>query len=375
MKRISLYFLVITLIVVLLAGCMLFKPPETDEDQDPVIGLVTGSLAQEPESNRAAQNMIDTYGNRIIHVTYPDNFMSDQESTIATIVELAHNEDLKAIVILRGIPGTIEAIRQIREFREDILFLIGEPMVDPALVNREASIALTFDLLGRAETIVELAHNMGAEAFIHYTFPRHMSVVMIAARCALMEETANHLGMEFFVVLTPDPVEVGITEVQEFILADVPEKLLSHGEQTNFFGTSCAMLDPLIQAILVNGGIFAEQCCPLPTHGYPTALGIEITEEMLNNTGEILVAIDEKIVELGGAGRFASSAIIPMSFLTEASVELAISALTGEIDLGDINQVISKLTEMAGVFVNLKNAFDEGNYYLFNPSSIIFGHE
>lgn len=39
------------------------------------------------------------------------------------------------------------------------------------------------------------------------------------------------------------------------------------------------MQEPLITAILKHGGLFPEQCCPSPTHGYPGALGIAIPED------------------------------------------------------------------------------------------------
>ena len=36
------------------------------------------------------------------------------------------------------------------------------------------------DNLRRGETIMELAHEMGAKKFIHYSFPRHMSIELLA---------------------------------------------------------------------------------------------------------------------------------------------------------------------------------------------------
>ena len=40
----------------------------------------------------------------IKHVTYPDNFMQEQETTIAQIVQLAADKDVKAIVICQAVP-------------------------------------------------------------------------------------------------------------------------------------------------------------------------------------------------------------------------------------------------------------------------------
>jgi len=56
-------------------------------------------------------------------------------------------------------------------------------------------------------------------------------------------------------------------------MEDVPRELKQYGAKTAFFSTNCGMMDPMIRTVLNNGGYVPEQCCPSPTHGYPTALG------------------------------------------------------------------------------------------------------
>jgi hypothetical protein len=68
------------------------------------IGLVTGTVSQGEDEYRGAENVLRRYGNEIIHVTYPDKFMQEQETTIARIVELAYDPEVKAIVICQGVP-------------------------------------------------------------------------------------------------------------------------------------------------------------------------------------------------------------------------------------------------------------------------------
>ena len=53
------------------------------------IGLVTGTVSQGEDEYRAAEKMKGKYGDMIKHVTYPDNFMQEQETTIAQITGLA----------------------------------------------------------------------------------------------------------------------------------------------------------------------------------------------------------------------------------------------------------------------------------------------
>jgi hypothetical protein len=47
------------------------------------IGVVTGTVSQGEDEFRAAQALIRKHPGRIRHVTYPDNFMNEQETVIA----------------------------------------------------------------------------------------------------------------------------------------------------------------------------------------------------------------------------------------------------------------------------------------------------
>jgi len=96
-----------------------------------------------------------------------------------------------------------------------------------------------------------------------------------------MEAECKKLGIRFVYGAAPDPMgEGGLPAAQQFILEDVPRKIGQYGKDTAFFSTNCGMQEPLITAIMKAGGIFPEQCCPSPTHGYPGALGLEITDDM-----------------------------------------------------------------------------------------------
>lgn len=72
---------------------------------------------------------------------------------------------------------------------------------------------------------------MGAKTFIHYSFPRHLSMELIARRKDLMEKRCKELGIQFVSVSAPDPMgEQGITGSQQFILEDVPRQLAKYGK-------------------------------------------------------------------------------------------------------------------------------------------------
>jgi hypothetical protein len=347
-KRI-LAFILIGLLVTTIAGCS--KEDTTTggksggEDLGFKIGLVTGTVSQGEEEFRAAENAVATYGSNVIkHVTYPDKFTQEQETTIAQITGLAADPDVKAIIVLQAVPGTAAAFDKIKETRDDIVFIAGVPHEDPETIAPRADIILETDNIKRGETIVELAKEMGAKTFVHYSFPRHMSYELLAQRRDVMKETAKKLGLEFVEVDAPDPTgDAGIPGAQQFMIEDVPRQVDKYGEDTAFFNTNCSMQEPLIKSVINTGAIYPEQCCPSPYHAYPGALGIEIPEDKAGDVTYMLEQTHAKIEESGASGRFATWKVPANMAMVEAAVEYAVSYGKGEIEKFDKNKMVDIL--------------------------------
>ena len=94
------------------------------------IGIATLTVSQAEDTYRGAERMIQEYGDvadggMVQHVTMPDNFMSEMETTISQIVGLADDPKMKVIVVDDAIPGTTEAFRRVKEKRPDILCFAG----------------------------------------------------------------------------------------------------------------------------------------------------------------------------------------------------------------------------------------------------------
>jgi hypothetical protein len=338
------------------------------------LGIMTGTVSQGEDEYRGAERVIRKYGaDRIKHVTYPDNFMVEQETMIAQILNLAADPQVEAIVIAQGVPGSMAAMKKVHELRPEMIFILDNPHEDPHQVASYADLCIIPDDLKRGETIVELAHEMGATNFIHYSFPRHMSQELLARRKDIMENKAKDLGMGFVYINAPDPTgDQGLPGAQKFILEDVPREIAQYGEDTAFFSTNCGMQEPLIRAVMDNGAIFPEQCCPSPTHGYPGALGIPITQEQAGDMAQIRAAISKKIEDQGQQGRMATWPVSIGIVTIEAAVELAIKAVKKEIQLTDPEVVKAAMEEAAGAPVILVPFEGKDNYYLVLLDSVIF---
>ncbi|MBM4236131.1 MAG: DUF3798 domain-containing protein [Firmicutes bacterium] len=336
---------------------------------------MTGTVSQGEEEFMAAVELVEKYGSDVVvHMTYPDKFMDEQETTIANIVSLAADPEMKAIVICQAVPGTKAAIDIIKENRDDILFIAGVPHEDPEVIASSADICINPDDLARGETIVALAAKMGAETFIHYSFPRHMSYELLAQRRDIFRDECEKLGVAFVEVEAPDPTgDAGVPGAQQFILEDVPRQIEKYGANTNFFSTNCAMQEPLIRMALDGGGIYAEQCCPSPYHAYPGALGIEIPEDKAGDVAYILEQIEAKVVEGGGAGRFATWRVPCNMAIIHGSAEYAMLYAKGEVGKQDFDKYTETMSAAAKGPVILNGLDAAPNFLMFVGDSIIFG--
>ncbi len=106
------------------------------------VAIVTNTVSQNEEEYRSAETMSQKYGDRIVHVTWPDNFMTEQEQMITTVSKLAADPEIKAVIINQAVPGTNAAIDKLLETRDDMLIIYGTPQENPEDVAARADIIL-----------------------------------------------------------------------------------------------------------------------------------------------------------------------------------------------------------------------------------------
>lgn len=306
MKKLLSVVLCVLLVAVVFTGC---KKTEPETGAAFHIGVVTGTVSQSEDDLRGAERLIEEYGDSadggmITTLTYPDNFTSEQETTIAQIVGLADDPLMKAIVVNQAVPGTAEAFKRVREKRPDILLFAGEAHEDPNVIEPAADQVVSADNVARGYLIIWSAKQMGAKTFVHISFPRHMSYELLSRRRYIMEEACKDLGLKFVFETAPDPTsDVGVAGAQQFILEKTPAWIEKYGKETAFFCTNDAHTEPLLKQLLQYGGLFVEADLPSPLMGYPGALGIDLSAEK-GNWPAILDKVEKAVVDGGGSGRF-----------------------------------------------------------------------
>ncbi len=349
------------------------------------IGIITGTVSQSEDDLRGAEKLIKDYGDvanggMIKHLTYPDNFMSEMETTIAQIAGMADDPLMKVVVVNQGIPGTAEGFRKIKEKRPDILCFAGEAHEDPNVIASVADLTTNADFVSRGYLIPHSAKVLGAKTFVHISFPRHMSYETLGRRRAIMEQACKDLGIKFVFETAPDPTsDVGVAGAQQFILEKTPSWVEKYGKNTAFFCTNDAHTEPLLRQLAKYGGIFVEADLPSPLMGYPGAFGVDLSKES-GNFPAILKKVEAAVIAAGAKGRMGTWAYSIGYCHSAGLAEFGKMVVEGKAKLNDrkaLHAAYAKFSPGAAwngnAYVDANTKKPMKNFYLLYQDTYVFG--
>ena len=324
------------------------KKEDVKEDtNDFRIGIVTGSFSQSEDDRRGAEAFQEKYGSDMVTLAiYPDNFTDELDITVQTIVNLADDPKIKAIIVNQAVDGTTEAFRQIHEKRPDIICIAGEAYEDFSDIGQQADLVVNYDFISRGYLMIRTAHELGCDTFVHISFPRHLEYESVSRQVAVMQAACDEFGMTFAMEEAPDPTtDVGVPGAQSYILEHVPEWVDKYGQNSAYFCTNDAHTEPLIKKLMECGGYFIEADLPSPLMGYPGALDLDITGATAD-FDSILNSVEDAVVKNGGAGRFGTWKYSYGYTVSAGLAQHAMNVINGESKLNDIGD----LAKAYGVF-------------------------
>lgn len=325
------------------------------------IGIITGTVSQGEEEYQAAQKLKNLYGDMVVTATYPDNFSTETEQTIATVTNMAADPAVKAIIFVQAVPGATAAINKVKETRDDILFISGVCAEDPAVIGAASDICLLADEISQGTLVIDQAVKQGAKTFVHISFERHLGYATIAARQAGFKKRCEELGVKYVEATAPDPTgDAGVTGAQAWVTENIKVLVDQYGKDTAFFCTNCSMQVPLIQQVAELGAIYPQQCCPSPYHGYPSAFNIS-TDGHEGDMNYMLEQIKSKVAEAGNAGRMSTWTVSVNMMMIEAGFNYAKKWIEGEItERFDKEALLNEMKAIAGDDVTLTE-YTDGN--------------
>lgn len=359
--------------------------PPIEESASYHVGIVTKDNHE--DEIQGAKALVAQYGSVdkggiIKHVISYEGFAGDLEFDIMQITGLANDPLMKAVIVSPGTPGTATAFQRIREAgRDDMLFMAVLPYYyDPNLILA-ADVIIDTDVAVRGFYDILRAKNMGATTFVFMSFQRHMDIEILSRRRNIYEEACKDLALEFVFETVPDPAmaDLGATAAQQQVYDMMPDLVEKYGEDTVFFTTNTALLEPVIKRVVELGAMFSNQEDMSPVYGYPTALELDLSAE-IGDWPAIVSKIEEAVVAKGMSGRMGTW---PYSFNYCNTIGLAQLAMnmiegkgTGNVQ-NDIIATYQALTPgcewMAQVCEDPDSGQKISNYYLLSMDTYIFG--
>lgn len=346
------------------------------------IGIITGSVSQSEDDRRGAEAFQAKYGEDMVKLDiYPDNFTEELETTIQKIVNMADDPLMKAIIVNQAVPGTTEAFRKVKEMRPDIICIAGEGHEDLPEIGSAADLVCNNDFVSRGYLIIRTAHELGADTFVHISFPRHMAYETMSRRVAVMREACKEFNMEFVLETAPDPTsDVGIPGAQAYILENVPAWVDKYGTNAAYFCTNDAHTEPLLKQLVEYGGFFIEADLPSPLMGYPGALGLDLTQEA-GDFEKILAKVESALVEKGCADHFGTWAYSYGYTLSAGLAEHAKNVIDGKAEITDMDAVAEALNVYSpnaqwngAGYTNATTGVKSENVFLIYQDTYIMGN-
>ena len=370
MKKLISMLLVLVMALGLVACSSSTSTDDKKDDEAKVdykIGIITGTVSQGEEEYQQAQKLKEKYGDMVVTATYPDNFSTETEQTIATVTNMAADKDVKAIIFVQAVPGATAAIQKVKETRDDILFISGVCAEDPGVIAEASDICLLVDEIAMGTTIIDQAKKQGAKTFVHISFERHLGYATIAARQAGFKARCAELGIKYVEATAPDPTgDAGVTGAQAWITENIKVLVDEHGVDTAFFSTNCSLQVPLIQEVAKLKAIYPQQCCPSPYHGYPSAFNIE-TKGHEGDVEYMLGEIKKAVEEAGNSGRMSTWEVPVNMMMIEAGFNYAVKWIEGDItERCDEAALLAEMKAIAGEETTISHYSDEATGELDN---------
>jgi len=346
------------------------------------IAVITDHPSVNEDDFHSPSRLITKYGSdKIVHVTWPEDFMAEQDKMIETAAKLANDRDIKALIINQAVEGSNAAVDKLKEARDDLYIIYCNTNEKPSEAATRANLIFSLNELGMGAAMVRQARKQGAKSFVHYSSPRHMSNPILSSRRDLIREECQKGDVLFADATAHDPAgEVGLTGSQQFILEDVPRLTAKYGQDTAFFCTYCQLQTPLIKAVVGSHAIFPQPCCPSPYHGFPEALGIEINDgnaDLNYVIGEACRIAEEKNM----TDRLSTWPVSSSMMFTNAGAEYAIRWLMDEVPKTGIdsqalvkcmkNYIIEVVGEESSVYMS---SYSEGGKIYDNYKLILMSY-
>lgn len=322
--------LIVILMLISMSACHRNDPIGTNKTEYKV-AIITRPFSEDKTTFETAQQLKDKHNSVIVTTTYPHNYDTHPEQTVAMITQLAEDLDIHAMIFAEVVDGTAAGIKKVREKRNDILIITGMNKENAAEIAPLSDLCLIENQTVTGTTIIEQSVAMGAETFVYITCQNDLANSAINAHEEVLKETCSLLGLPFVEAIAPDPFGVdGVIGTQAWVNENIPLYVEKYGKNTAFYATNEAMSIPLLQQVAMCGAILPQLCNPSPYHGFPEAFDIDL-EDREADIDYLLKQIRNAISSYGNNRRMAAWSVTKNMIVLRAGVEYCMKWCEGTV--------------------------------------------
>jgi hypothetical protein len=148
----------------------------------------------------------------VVAVELGSGRMASMTQAWKTLIELADDETVRAIVVADAPQGTAALFTALKERRPDLLRVALVPQEDPLVIQAAADAVLDFDQVTRAYTAALMAARLGRSQIVALSMPGSSEDWRQTTRLAVLREASSDMGMTFrTLAVAPDGLEKALS--------------------------------------------------------------------------------------------------------------------------------------------------------------------
>ena len=317
------------------------------------IAVITISRVASEVEYESGVAVIKKYGrDRVVHVTWPESYYSDQQGMVDVVDTLASDPDIKAIIINQALTGTNAAIDKLKETRDDIFITSIIPQDNFADSAQNANLLLDLDFRGIGPAAVRQAKSLGAKTFVYYSIQPISGSTMNNNGDQIERECVKE-DIEFIKTSIPHPYdEHGRNGSIEVIRNDIDSKIVEYGKDTAFFVMHELLDYELLKMVMEAGAINPHLARIEDFYVGSLARALELTIAEKFDVEEVISQERTLLADKNMLGRISSWPVKYPVALTVASADYAVKWINGEVPREGIDREI--LTQLMSDYVGVQ---------------------
>lgn len=268
MKKIISVALIISMLSISLVGCS-SKKDEEKEDIGSKIAIVTECQDENADGYKAAEYISNMYklkkengfaNDEIEHIEMPKKFVENKKESEETINKLAKDKDIKAVVFSSKEKGMLEYVNQLKDIRKDIIVLGADLNATEKELAENLNLSYISDNILEGKNTVQLAKEIGADAFILYYSDKDLKEKPnLSRKIDEIESECKEQNLALEKIKVKDiNTKDDEYSVKKFISEDINKQIYKYGDEINLYGTNYTMDDVILKRAIKNTLIVAE---------------------------------------------------------------------------------------------------------------------